>query len=1160
MPTADFAQSADLTESKDVFRHAALSGLTIPVLACIGLVAVSIILASWRMHVQDSEIREKVLTETLDLARTLALQPLDAPPQADEGSSARQQEADLTRLNCHLHRLAAFAGYQNIWTLTQHEGVRHEGPASHAAGSDCAQQPEAGIASLPPEITQVFNSGQPKITAPHGQGDARVISILVPIGPVPEDHKVGRILGVDIAARHWRAAVWSVAMLPLALGGLLTITFAIAAWIVYRSSASGDETPTSLRYLEPLLAGLTGAALTLAATSVTYQLEQDFESDLLEWASARTSRDLTMMMDQLREAPDGHSPATLPSSVADRAPAPDEFANSESRTITAVRQLLEQTLARQHSYESQIDARLLALNDQGTARLIARIPASDGAETPTKVRLIPPLSAMAQRQQVIPVFADHRTFAIQLGIHTPKPSGPLASAAAATATIGLILTAVATALVTWLRGRLSGLERLLNQRTSALQQRETNFNAITNAVRDAIIMADENFRILYWNPAAEQLFGHTEAEAKGQDLHRLIGGPELANTLPGTKPGQGTFVGASLIGRLVEVEAQHKSGDRVPLELSLSTMRLDGAWHAIGVLRDITERRRSRERLVKLNDCLVNLGSDYRENIHRITSVCGEILAADTALYNRLDNGLLVTLGRWQAPEDYPESDTPEGHICYDLIQDRSDRVSGHCGGELAENQSSREAFFLADLDQTPYARIDPAVRKYQLKAYFGHVVRCGSQTCGSLCVVFKQQRSPSDEEKRLLGILAAALTTEENRHLATRELELSEKRMSLAMRSTGIGIWEYEPDTRQLRLDAPMHGLLGLQPVQATRSIDDWTLRLLPEDMSKFQQRLESALSNDGELNQELRLQLNPDELRYLRIIGSVHRRANHHSHYLIGVCFDITRRKETEVRLLQAKDMAEKASQMKTQFLSQVSHELRTPMNAVLGFAQLLDSDPDLNNDQRDSIQEILHSGHHLLKLIDEVLDLAQIESGETEMQVQQILLEPALVESLALIRQLASDQELKIECASCSELAVAADSFRLRQVLINLLSNAVKFNRPGGSITLEAAETTPATSTDRQVRVSVRDTGIGIPADRLDELFEPFRRLPDAQLRGIEGSGVGLAVVKRLVELMGGRIGVESTPGEGSCFWFELPRQPTTRATAPLLKSETTTPLLL
>ncbi|MBK1647304.1 sensor histidine kinase [Rhabdochromatium marinum] len=1111
--------------------------LIIPILACVGLLMVSAILAAWRIGVQETELREKFLIETTALAQSLSLH---APEQLEHAAGGRRatQSSPLSR---HLERFARFAGYRDIWILVAHEGESSSG----FTRADLEADAENGQDIEPlPEVARVLATGQASITTPYRRHGIQVISALavIPTASAATDTKC--LVGVELAQGQWRTAVWGSATLPLVLGGLLTLTFAVSILVVYRHDVSRHQAPTHLRYLEPVLAALTGAVLSIATTAIAYQLEQHFESDRLEWLGSQLSFDLTAT---LREVTQEEHERSATSATQETAP-----------VMAAVIDLFELKNSQYSHLKMSLDVDIFLLDEQKGARLLDPVTQAVVEATP----IVRSLSTTAWMQMLLPVFLGEQALAVRLRAGSKTTLGPPLQAAVATAIIGCILTAVATALVIWLRGRLAGAERLLSQRNADLQRREANFTAITSSMRDAIIMMDDDAKIVYWNPAATTLFGYTEAQAMGEDLHQLLVGLDAALTYHNKNPQAYPFNHSPVLGQLVEVNARHKDGSQVPLELSLSFAHLDETQHVVGVLRDISARKRSQERLVKLNDCLAHLGSDYRENIDRITSVCGEILNADVALYNRLDDNQLVALGRWNAPPDFPVRDIPEGHICYDLIVGNDERVR-RCGNQDSSNSinaQSREAFYLGDLSLTPYLEYDAAVRKYDLNAYFGHVVRCGHEAVGSLCVVFKRQRRPSDEEKRLLGILAAALTTEENRHLATRELELSEKRMSLAMRGTGIGIWEYEPETRHLRLDVAMHGLLSLQPLQATRLIDDWILRLLPEDMPRMQGALAQALANNAELDQELRLQRGLNELGYLRVIGSVHQDPNRDSRHVIGVCYDITRRKESEARLLQARDLAEQASRTKTQFLSQVSHELRTPMNAVLGFAQLLDGDPDLSDDQHDSVQEILTSGHHLLKLIDEVLDLAQIESGETDLHVQQIMLAPALEEALTLIRPLASKHELSIGFSSPVELAVAADPFRFKQVLINLLSNAVKYNRPGGTVELEAAAVAGTPEEDEWVRISIRDTGTGIPAEQLSDLFEPFRRLPDAQLSGVEGSGIGLAVVKRLVALMGGDIGVESVHGQGSCFWFELPRQPATEATAPLLRPESATPLLL
>lgn len=238
----------------------------------------------------------------------------------------------------------------------------------------------------------------------------------------------------------------------------------------------------------------------------------------------------------------------------------------------------------------------------------------------------------------------------------------------------------------------------------------------------------------------------------------------------------------------------------------------------------------------------------------------------------------------------------------------------------------------------------------------------------------------------------------------------------------------------------------------------------------------------------------------------------------------------------LLRAKEEAEQANRAKSEFLSRMSHELRTPLNAILGFAQLMEYDQDepLSPSQSESIKHITQAGWHLLALVNEVLDLARIEAGRMQMHLERVMLAQAVQECIDLVSPLSSERQLKVEdhVSACAECFVWADLTRFKQVMLNLLSNAIKYNREGGTITLTCQRSAPGWQT-----VSVTDTGPGIPVDRLDELFVPFNRL-DADKSQIQGAGVGLAVVKRLVELMGGKVGVESRLGKGSTFWLDLP----------------------
>ncbi|MCX6607138.1 MAG: PAS domain S-box protein [Acidobacteria bacterium] len=253
-----------------------------------------------------------------------------------------------------------------------------------------------------------------------------------------------------------------------------------------------------------------------------------------------------------------------------------------------------------------------------------------------------------------------------------------------------------------------------------------------------------------------------------------------------------------------------------------------------------------------------------------------------------------------------------------------------------------------------------------------------------------------------------------------------------------------------------------------------------------------------------------------------------------------DVTDRRRIEVTMQEtnlgferASAAAEKANRAKSDFLSSMSHELRSPLNAILGFAQLISSDsPPPTVLQQASIDQILHAGWYLLELINEVLDLAQVESGRLALSVEPVSLGEIMSECQAMIEPQAQKRNIVTTVPDFAvPVFVEADWTRLKQVLINLLSNAIKYGREGGTLAVDCFARTPDT-----VRISVRDNGNGLSAEKQAQLFQPFNRLGQ-EWSAVQGTGIGLVMSKRLVELMGGTIGMESWMGQGSVFWFEL-----------------------
>ncbi len=252
-----------------------------------------------------------------------------------------------------------------------------------------------------------------------------------------------------------------------------------------------------------------------------------------------------------------------------------------------------------------------------------------------------------------------------------------------------------------------------------------------------------------------------------------------------------------------------------------------------------------------------------------------------------------------------------------------------------------------------------------------------------------------------------------------------------------------------------------------------------------------------------------------------------------LISIGYDITESKKVEEALRTAKAGAEKASRAKNIFLSRMSHELRTPLNAILGFAQLLEmSDPSPADGE--SLGHIIRGGRHLLDLINEILDISRIETGRFALSPEPMSSRDAVMECLDLVQPMAKQRniEMAIDKSWDRDIYIVADRQRLKQVMLNLLANAIKYNRSGGCVSL-----TCLMPGQGRLRMIVSDTGPGIASENLGKLFTPFERL-GAEQTGVEGTGLGLALSRRLIEAMNGTIGVNSTVGVGSRFWVDLP----------------------
>jgi len=377
-------------------------------------------------------------------------------------------------------------------------------------------------------------------------------------------------------------------------------------------------------------------------------------------------------------------------------------------------------------------------------------------------------------------------------------------------------------------------------------------------------------------------------------------------------------------------------------------------------------------------------------------------------------------------------------------------------------------------------------------------------------------------------------------------EVRKNEERLHRSQTFANIGTWDWNIVTGKLFWSDRIGPLFGYDKDAPEANYDNFIAAIHPDDRNMVQDAITSCVGKGTEYNIEHRVVWPNGDIHWVQEKGDVVRSEDGKPLHMLGVVQDINKRKSAQKKLIEARDEAEHANLAKSQFLSSMSHELRTPMNAILGFGQLLKMEGDsLDASQQENIDEIIKAGRHLLELINDVLDLSRIEEGRIDLSIEAIALNEVVIESLQLIMPLAqkrgieikiiqNETEISFEQLSQHHCGVKADRVRLRQVLLNLMSNAVKYNNENGKIIIACSK-----SENDQQRISIIDTGEGLSSDQQTQLFTAFERM-GAERSEIEGTGIGLMITKKIIELMGGSIGVESQPGEGSTFWVDLPTE--------------------
>ena len=628
---------------------------------------------------------------------------------------------------------------------------------------------------------------------------------------------------------------------------------------------------------------------------------------------------------------------------------------------------------------------------------------------------------------------------------------------------------------------------------------------ILGNVRDGVIVTDIGGRISYWNTGAELLFGYGADEMTGRSpaqLYESIDEQGVAELLADVLDGR---EGSS------ECSARRKDGTRVWVDMKTSIMR-DAAGNPTGVLamiKDMSERRKQEQRYAKLNECLLSFGTDPVQNINSLVALCGEELNAEVALYNRMEGLMLHSLGRWNAPSDFIALSPAEGHICADIIHDGQPDIR-----------------LLSDLHLGSYAETDPAVTKYGLRCYLGKPVIFGGACVGSLCVLYRENMQPSDEDKKLLSIVSSAIGVEEERKRAEDALRESEESYRSLFENNITGVYRSSIEGEILDCNAAFARLLGYDREQILGN-GARTLYSSPADRADFiaKLRVHGTLSAH-----ETRLVRNDHTevwvLESARLMNDG---------LLLGTIADITHRKEAQVQMERYTDELEKLNTSKDKFFSIISHDLRSPLSTLLGYTDLLMNDVD--GYDLEMIKTMAGSMNGLTKrihsLLENLLEWSRLQAGRMEYQPIKVDLHDVVQDAVELFQESALRKRLSIQNRLNGDAVVLADQRMLRSVVQNLISNALKFSRPGESIDIVAE------NIGSEIQLSVIDRGIGMSELQLSKLFRIDVHSTTTGTADEQGSGLGLILCKELVELNKGRIWAHSASENGSTFTFTIPR---------------------
>ncbi|UZQ56074.1 PAS domain S-box protein [Trichothermofontia sichuanensis B231] len=653
-----------------------------------------------------------------------------------------------------------------------------------------------------------------------------------------------------------------------------------------------------------------------------------------------------------------------------------------------------------------------------------------------------------------------------------------------------------------------------------LASKRTN-QAIVAALPDLLIHMDQHGRCL-------QILGQGGMQVK--QLHPAEEKIELADVLPAHLVKQRLFyIQLALKTKSLQVYEQilEVANKQRYEEVRIVPLTDD---QVVVIIRDITDLKKVEQQLRELNQSLEAKVLARTQELQYLNSLQQAIF--DSASYVIITTNTTSIIQTFNAAAQRLLGYTAEevvGKATPEIIHDRQEMID-------------RAAQLSRELGEP----ITPGVEVLIAKARRGIVWESEwtyIRKDGSRFPVLLSVAPLYDVDQYIIGFLVIAqdITKRKQAEAALRE---SEARWQFALEGAGDGVWDWNLQTNKVFYSPPWKLMLGYSITDIGDTVTEWESRVHPDDRQRCYADLSRHFRGEAPIYQnEHRMRCKDGTYKWILARGKVVAwDADGKPLRMIGTHTDISTLKQTEMQLQQANEELLRATRLKDEFLANMSHELRTPLNAILGMTEGLQDEVfgAINKQQKTALETIEKSGVHLLSLINDILDVAKIESGQIKLEKTRVSVVSLCQSSLVFVKQQALKKNIQLYLDIPSDLPeLQVDERRIRQVLINLLNNAVKFTPEQGKVVLEVSSRSQRLATgEPSLAIAVRDTGIGIAPENLSKLFQPFIQIDSALNRQYSGTGLGLALVKRLVELHGGEVTVSSELGVGSCFTITLP----------------------